>query len=155
MFRQTLSSTRVLARSFRPQLIQRTAFLSLRGYATRKYTPEHEWVSVDANGVGTVGITEYAAKALGDVVFVEIPEVGTPVLQKEQLSAVESVKAASDVYAPLSGEVIEVNQELESEPSLINSSPFEKGWIAKIKLTKKEELDGLLDEAAYAEHIKE
>ncbi|KAJ3161110.1 hypothetical protein HDU86_007731 [Geranomyces michiganensis] len=122
----------------------------------RRYTPEHEWVSLDASsGVGTIGITEYAAKALGDVVFVEIPTVGTAVDAKEQLSAVESVKAASDVYAPISGEVVEVNEELGNEPSLINSSPFEKGWIAKIKVSDKAQLDALMDEAAYADHIKE
>ncbi|KAI8588370.1 glycine cleavage H-protein-domain-containing protein [Geranomyces variabilis] len=156
MFRRALLTP--TAATFRPvRLAQRPALvLSLRGYATRRYTPEHEWVSLDASsGVGTVGITDYAAKALGDVVFVEIPTVGTAVDAKEQLSAVESVKAASDVYAPISGEVVEVNEELGNEPSLINSSPFEKGWIAKIKVSDKAQLDALMDEAAYADHIKE
>ncbi|KAJ3300378.1 hypothetical protein HK104_001341 [Borealophlyctis nickersoniae] len=129
--------------------------ISVRGYATRKYTPEHEWVSVDGNGIGTVGITEYAQKALGDVVYVELPEAGAKVAKKDQIGAVESVKAASDIYSPVSGEVVETNSALESEPSLINSSTYEKGWIAKIKISNPEELDALLDEKAYAEHTAE
>ncbi|TPX55713.1 hypothetical protein PhCBS80983_g05086 [Powellomyces hirtus] len=157
MFRRALTSTSILSRAVAPaRSVQRTAgILSLRGYATRKYTPEHEWVSVDGQGVGTIGITDYAAKALGDVVFVEIPTVGTAIEAKEQVSAVESVKAASDVYAPISGEVVEVNDALGNEPSLINSSPFDKGWIAKIKISDKGQLNALMDEAAYADHIKE
>ncbi|KAI8819634.1 glycine cleavage H-protein-domain-containing protein [Fimicolochytrium jonesii] len=157
--RAILASTRTLVRptcAIRASARRATApgILSLRGYATRKYTPEHEWVSVDSNGIGTVGITDYAAKALGEVVFVEIPDVGTNVEKKEQLSAVESVKAASDVYAPVSGEVVEVNEALSDDSALINSSPFEKGWIAKIKLSDKAEVDALMDESAYAEHLK-
>ncbi|RKO92187.1 glycine cleavage system H protein [Blyttiomyces helicus] len=115
----------------------------------RKYTADHEWVVVDGD-IGTVGITDYAQKALGDVVYVEVPAVGTSLAKKDQLGAVESVKAASDIYAPVSGEVIEANDVLANEPSLINSSPLEKGWIAKIKLSNPEELKTLLDDQAYA-----
>ncbi|KAI8928832.1 glycine cleavage system H protein [Entophlyctis helioformis] len=128
--------------------------LALRTYATRRYTPEHEWVSV-SNGVGTVGITDYAQKALGDVVFVEVPSVGAVLKRKEIISAVESVKAASDVYAPVGGEVVEVNTKLGDEPSLINTSPYEEGWIAKIKVADETQLDGLLSEEQYAAHIAE
>ncbi|KAL2915529.1 glycine cleavage system H-protein subunit [Polyrhizophydium stewartii] len=127
--------------------------LALRTYATRRYTADHEWVAV-SNGVGTVGISDYAQKALGDVVFVEVPEVGTQLQRKDTLSAVESVKAASDVYAPIAGEVVEVNTDLADEPSLINSSPYEKGWIAKIKIEDESQLEALMDEAAYQKHIQ-
>ncbi|KAJ3024278.1 hypothetical protein HKX48_003103 [Thoreauomyces humboldtii] len=157
MLRRSILSASMLTRAVAaPRFVaSRAGFLSVRSYATRRYTAEHEWVSVDANGVGTIGISDYAAKALGDVVFVEIPTVGTAVEAKEQLSAVESVKAASDVYAPVSGEVTEVNDVLGNEPSLINSSPFDKGWIAKIKISDKAQLESLMDEAAYTNHIKE
>ncbi|KAJ3105258.1 hypothetical protein HDU97_008281 [Phlyctochytrium planicorne] len=122
--------------------------------AARKYTADHEWVSI-SNGIGTIGITDYAQKALGDVVFIELPEVGKVVAKKENIGAVESVKAASDIYAPISGEVVESNSALADEPSLINSSPYEKAWIAKIKISNESELSGLLDEAAYAKHTAE
>ncbi|KAJ3196916.1 hypothetical protein HK101_007281 [Irineochytrium annulatum] len=120
----------------------------------RKYTPDHEWVSV-SNGVGTIGITDYAQKALGDVVFADLPEKGKSVDQKDNIGAVESVKAASDIYAPISGEIVEVNSALADEPSLLNSSPYEKAWIAKIKLSKPEEFDALLDESGYNKLIEE
>ncbi|KAJ3026139.1 hypothetical protein HK097_006514, partial [Rhizophlyctis rosea] len=100
----------------------------------------------------TVGITQYAQEALGDVVFVEVPAKGKTVSKKDQIGAVESVKAASDIYAPVSGEIVEVNSSLEEKPSLINSAPYEDGWLAKIKLSNPKELDALLDEQAYAEH---
>ncbi|KAJ3092476.1 hypothetical protein HK102_006887 [Quaeritorhiza haematococci] len=127
---------------------------SRRSYATRKYTSDHEWVSV-TDGVGTIGITEYAQKALGDVVYIEVSAQGKTVEKKDPIGAVESVKAASDVYAPISGEVVEANAELDSQPSLVNTSPYEKGWIAKIKISKPEEIDALMDEAAYAKHTSE
>ncbi|KAL7751284.1 glycine cleavage system H-protein subunit [Sorochytrium milnesiophthora] len=111
-----------------------------------RYARSHEWVSVE-NGVGTVGISDYAAKALGDVVYVELPTVGNTVEQQGT-----SVKAASDIYAPVSGEIIEVNEQLDSEPSLINSSAFDKGWLCKIKLSDEKQLSGLLDDAAYTKH---
>lgn len=123
-------------------------------FSTKRYSADHEWVSV-SNGIGTIGITDYAQKALGDVVFIELPSVGTVLQKKDNLGAVESVKAASDIYAPVSGEVVEVNASVSEEPSLINSSPEENAWIAKIKLSKPEELDLLLDEARYVKHCED
>ncbi|KAI9342785.1 glycine dehydrogenase [Zopfochytrium polystomum] len=132
-----------------------SVFVSVtRGYTSKRFTPEHEWVAV-ADGVATVGISDYAQKALGDVVFIELPAVGTTLAKKENLGAVESVKAASDIYAPVSGEVVEINEELKDNPSLVNQSPEESAWIAKIKLSNPAEVDSLLDEAAYATHIAE
>lgn len=144
---QTLSRMLAFCHRLQPLLRQ-----SVRTYAVRKYTPEHEWVSV-SNGIGTFGISDYAQKALGDVVYIEVPTVGDSVAKKDQIGAVESVKAASDIYAPISGTITEVNANLEGEPSLINSSPFEKGWIARIKLSSEPELKGLLSEEEYAKHI--
>ncbi|KAJ3207966.1 hypothetical protein HDU67_007108 [Dinochytrium kinnereticum] len=120
----------------------------------RKYTADHEWVSV-SNGIGTIGITDYAQKALGDVVFIELPEVGKVVSKKDNIGAVESVKAASDIYAPISGEVVESNAALADEPSLINSSPYKEAWIAKIKIADPAQIEALMDEAAYAKHTEE
>ncbi|KAI9497911.1 glycine cleavage system H protein, partial [Zychaea mexicana] len=116
----------------------------------KKYTDDHEWISIEGD-VGTIGITDYAQKALGDVVFVETPAVGDAVEKKDQIGAVESVKAASDIYTPITGEVVNVNEALADEPSLINTSPEEDGWLAKIKLSNPEELEGLMDEKAYAD----
>ncbi|KAI9221555.1 glycine cleavage H-protein-domain-containing protein [Blastocladiella britannica] len=135
-----------------------TLRLALRGYASapRRYTKDHEWVAYDsASGVGTIGISKYAADALGDVVFVELPEVGRTVAVKDAVGAVESVKAASDVYAPVSGEIVAANEELESDSGLINSASFTEGWLCKIKLSNPAELEALLDETAYAKHISE
>ncbi|ORZ36203.1 glycine cleavage system H protein, partial [Catenaria anguillulae PL171] len=120
-----------------------------------RYTKDHEWVTVDGQGIATMGISEYAAKALGDVVYAELPEVGKVVSVKDPVGAVESVKAASDVYAPVSGEIVEANAELEGEPGLINEDSFGQGWICKIKLANPKELDSLLDEAAYKSHTEE
>ncbi|KAK9761657.1 glycine cleavage system H-protein subunit [Basidiobolus ranarum] len=123
-------------------------------YSTiKKYTEDHEWVTV-VDGVGTVGITDYAQKALGDVVFVECPEVGSSVETMAQIGAVESVKAASDIFAPLAGEIVDSNTALESEPGLINSSPEDKGWLCKIKLADISEFDSLMDEEAYKAHCE-
>ncbi|KAI7847439.1 glycine cleavage system H protein, partial [Circinella umbellata] len=119
-------------------------------FIAKKYTDDHEWISIE-DGVGTIGITDYAQKALGDVVFVETPAVGDVVEKKDQMGAVESVKAASDIYSPITGEVVNVNEALADEPSLINTSPEEDGWLAKIKLSNPEEIEGLMDEKAYAE----
>ncbi|KAI9314988.1 glycine dehydrogenase [Dichotomocladium elegans] len=145
-----LLSTRVMG-SYAPALRKSATAVAFRGYATKRYTDDHEWISVEG-GVGTIGITDYAQKALGDVVFVETPAVGQTVDSAEQIGAVESVKAASDIYSPVSGEVIDVNSALESEPSLINTSPEEEGWLAKIQLSNPEQIEGLMDEKAYAEH---
>lgn len=113
-----------------------------------KYTEEHEWINVEG-GVATVGITEHAQDSLGDVVFVELPEVGASFAQNDQVGVVESVKAAADIYAPISGEITEVNQALVDDPSLANSDPMNTGWFFKIKLSDASQLDGLMDEAAY------
>ncbi|KAI8097246.1 glycine cleavage system H protein [Halteromyces radiatus] len=120
----------------------------LRSYTTKKYTKDHEWVSV-YHGVGTVGVTDYAQKALGDIVFVETPVTGDSVSEGEQIGAIESVKAASDIYAPVSGKVVDVNGTLSDEPTLINTNPEDKGWLFKVKLSNESELDSLLDKAAY------
>ncbi len=116
-----------------------------------KYTKEHEWVRVDGD-VATVGISDFAQSQLGDVVFVELPEVGSQVKRDGNAAVVESVKAASDVYAPVSGEVVEVNGALEDAPQLVNESPVGDGWFMKIRLSDPSELDGLMDEAAYADY---
>ena len=113
-----------------------------------KYTEDHEWVKVDGD-IAIVGITEHAQDALGDVVFVELPEVGKTLAQKDVAGVVESVKAAADVYMPVSGEVVEVNQALADEPSLANRDPMGAGWFFKVKLAKADEVAALMDEAAY------
>ena len=115
---------------------------------SRYYTDEHEWVDVEGD-TATVGITDYAQEQLGDIVFVEVPEVGTELEQGDDAAVVESVKAASDVYAAVSGEVIEVNEALEDEPGLVNSSAEEDGWFFRITLSDKDELGDLMDEKAY------
>lgn len=119
-----------------------------------KYADSHEWVLDNGDGTVTVGITDHAQELLGDVVYLELPEVGSETTATEQFSLVESVKAASDIYAPVSGEVIAVNEALEDSPELVNESPFGDAWIAKIKLSNPSELDKLLDAAAYASSIE-
>ena len=113
-----------------------------------KYTEDHEWIKVEGD-IAIVGITEHAQDALGDVVFVELPEVGKTLAQKDVAGVVESVKAAADVYMPVSGEVVDVNQALADEPSLANSDPMGAGWFFKVKLAKADEVAALMDEAAY------
>ncbi|KAG2204702.1 glycine cleavage system H protein [Mucor mucedo] len=146
-----LLTSRVAVRAYMPVVRKSATWAVYRGYATKKYTSDHEWISVD-NGVGTFGITDYAQKALGDVVFVETPAVGDVVAAEDQVGAIESVKAASDIYSPVSGEVVNVNEALSDEPSLINTSPEDEGWLAKIKMSNTAELDNLMDEKAYAAH---
>jgi len=119
-----------------------------------KYTEEHEWVMVE-DDVVTVGITDFAQDQLGDVVFVELPAVGTRVEAGKPFGVVESVKAVSDVYAPVSGEVVEINEELPDSPETINTSPYEDGWMIKIKLSDVDELDGLMNVEDYQEFIEE
>jgi len=118
-----------------------------------KYTNEHEWVRVEGD-VGTIGITSYAQEQLGDVVFVEVPAVGRKVAKGESVAVVESVKAASDIYAPISGEVVESNAALADSPGDVNAEPTGKGWFFKIKFSNKAELDGLMDDAAYDAFVK-
>jgi glycine cleavage system H protein len=113
-----------------------------------KYTEDHEWLSIEGD-TATVGITVHAQDALGDVVFVDLPEVGASLAQKDVAGVVESVKAAADVYMPVSGEVLEVNEALRADPSLANSDPQGAGWFFKVKLSQPSQLDGLLDEGAY------
>ncbi|MDG2520045.1 glycine cleavage system protein GcvH [Caulobacter segnis] len=113
-----------------------------------RFTKDHEWISVDGD-IATVGITAYAADQLGDVVFVETPDVGKTVKKGDSLAVVESVKAASDVYAPVSGEVVEANGELSGSPETVNAAPEAGGWFAKVKLSDASEVDALMDRAAY------
>jgi len=115
-----------------------------------RYTKDHEWVKLDGD-TATIGITAYAADQLGDVVFVELPEAGRKVKKGEAAAVVESVKAASDVYSPLSGEVLEANAALAENPQTVNEAAETGGWFIKLKVADKSELDGLLDEAAYRE----
>ena len=115
---------------------------------TLKYTEDHEWLKIDGD-MATVGITVHAQDALGDVVFVELPAVGTTFAQKETAGVVESVKAAADVYMPVSGEVTEVNEALRADPSLANSDPLGAGWFFKVKLFDASQLDALMDETKY------
>ncbi|MFA1622625.1 glycine cleavage system protein GcvH [Rhizobium mongolense] len=115
-----------------------------------KFTEEHEWLKLE-DGVATVGITNYAVEQLGDLVFVELPEVGATFSKNDDAATVESVKAASEVYCPLDGEITEVNEAITADPSLVNSDPQGAGWFFKLKLKNPADADGLLDEAAYKE----
>ena len=118
-----------------------------------RYTKEHEWVRMDGD-IATVGITDYAQEALGDVVFVELPEVGRDVAADEACSVVESVKAASDVYAPLAGKVVETNQSIIDDPSLVNTDAEGEGWFFRIELDDVDAYDALMDETAYTEYLE-
>jgi glycine cleavage system H protein len=114
------------------------------------YSREHEWVRVDGSRA-TIGITSFAADELGDIVFVELPEIGAQLAQFGTFGVVESVKAVSDLYAPVGGEVVEVNDALRDAPELLNADPFGEGWIARVELSDSSELDSLMDAAAYAD----
>ncbi|RIB05273.1 glycine cleavage system H protein [Gigaspora rosea] len=129
------------------------ALLSFKEYSSKKFTKDHEWIDVE-NDLGTIGITDYAQKALGDVVYVETPEIGTVVEQSGPCGAVESVKAASDIYAPVSGEIVDVNKNLVETPGLINKSPETDGWLCKIKLSNPSELNSLMEEHEYHSHCE-
>ena len=118
-----------------------------------RYTKDHEYIRVEG-GVGAVGITDYAQKALGDVVFVELPQQGQSVAKGAQAAVVESVKAASEVYAPVSGEVEAVNDALEAEPALVNEAPEGKGWFFRMKISDSAELSALMDDAAYKAYVE-
>ncbi|NLC14931.1 MAG: glycine cleavage system protein GcvH, partial [Firmicutes bacterium] len=119
-----------------------------------KYTKEHEWVRVD-NGKARVGVTFYAQDQLGDVVFVELPEVGTEIRAGAMFATVESVKAVSDVYAPVSGTIVEVNEALNDSPELVNEDPYNEGWMVVIELSDPSELDNLMDSTAYQKMVEE
>jgi glycine cleavage system H protein len=120
---------------------------------TLYFTREHEWINVDGD-VATVGISDHAQQALGDIVFAEVPDAGRTLTKGGDAAVVESVKAASDVYAPVGGEVVESNSALSDDPSLINRDPEGEGWFFKLKLSDPAELEGLMDEAAYREWVK-
>ena len=119
------------------------------------YSESHEWVRREADGTVTVGLSDHAQKALGDVVYVELPEVGSEVNMQDEVALVESVKAASDVYTPISGEVLAINEVLADEPQIINESCYDNGWLFKLKPADEAELDSLLSAAAYAEQTEE
>ena len=121
-----------------------------------KYTEEHEWVHVSDDGTeALVGITDYAQKELGDIVYVELPQEGDHLTQMESFGTIEAVKTVADLYAPLSGEVIEVNSALQDQPTLVNSSPYEDGWIVRLRVGEPKEIDALLSHDDYRERIAE
>ncbi|VDD89756.1 unnamed protein product [Enterobius vermicularis] len=142
-FVRSLSST--------PSLLSGTVKIQI---AERLYTKKHEWITVE-DKVGTVGISSHAQSLLGDIVYAELPEIDTELVAGDAAAAVESVKAASDVYSPVSGTVIERNNELEANPSLINKSCYDKGWLFKVSVNHPKELDILMDEKAYEVFLKE
>jgi glycine cleavage system H protein len=115
-----------------------------------KYAKSHEWIRIDSDGLATVGISEFAQDALGDVVFVELPKSGTSVSAGQEVAVVESVKAASDIYSPVSGDIVAVNDTLRDKPELLNSSPLDQGWLFRVKMSNAAEVGNLLDAAAYA-----
>jgi glycine cleavage system H protein len=119
---------------------------------TVKYSKDHEWVKIDGDTV-TIGITSHAQEQLGDVVFVELPAIGKKVTKDSEAAVVESVKAASEVYVPVTGEVVEVNKELEGDPAMVNRSPEKDAWFMKVKLANPAELDDLMDKAAYDKFV--
>ena len=118
-----------------------------------KYTDDHEWVSVK-DDVAIIGITDFAQSELGDIIFVEFPDTGMSINQKDSVGTLEAVKTVADIYSPVTGEIIEVNDNLESSPELINEDPYEEGWILKIKISNKDELGGLLSNLDYEKMIK-
>ena len=119
-----------------------------------KFSKDHEWVKVIGDE-GTVGISAYAQEALGDVVFIELPESGAMVAKGDEVAVVESVKAASEIYAPVSGQITAINFELEADPSVVNNSPFDEGWFFKIKISDPGELESLMDESEYEAYLKD
>ena len=118
-----------------------------------KYTKDHEWIRVEEDGVATVGITDYAQSELGDIVYVDVETAGETLAQEEVFGSIEAVKTVSDIFMPASGEVLELNPELDADPELVNKDPYGAGWIIKVKLSAPEELDSLLSAQQYAEMI--
>jgi glycine cleavage system H protein len=125
-----------------------------RPMSALRFTKDHEWIRVEGDLV-VVGITDYAQSQLGDVVYVELPEIGRRVEKGKEAAVVESVKAASEVYAPVSGEVVEVNEAIAADPAQVNADPLGEGWFIKLRLADPKELDGLLDEEAYTRFVEE
>ena len=120
--------------------------------AILKFSKTHEWAKIDKD-IAVVGISEYAQKSLGDIVFIEVPKIGAKLKQGAQLGTIESTKAASELYSPLSGEVIEINKELLNNPQWVNESPLDRGWMIKIKIESNSELNNLMDEAVYKDFV--
>ncbi|KAM6176335.1 glycine cleavage system H protein, mitochondrial [Erethizon dorsatum] len=141
----------------RPWRLRAGAVRSLRTgptlLAVRKFTEKHEWITTE-NGTGTVGISNFAQEALGDVVYCSLPEVGTKLKKHDEFGALESVKAASELYSPLSGEVTEINEALAENPGLVNKSCYEDGWLIKMTVSDPAELDELMSEEAYEKYVK-
>ncbi|PVY70360.1 glycine cleavage system H protein [Tamilnaduibacter salinus] len=123
--------------------------------ADLKYIETHQWVRVSEDGTATVGVTDFAQEQLGDVVFVELPDLGATVNGGEEAGVAESVKSASDVFSPVTGEVIEQNESLEDEPEKLNDDPYGEGWLFRVKLEDEGELEGLMEPDAYAEHVSD
>ena len=121
---------------------------------SKKYSKQHEWVSLDAD-VATVGITDYAQQNLGDIVFIDLPKINNVVTAGSEVCVIESVKAASDIYSPLDGEIIEINNSLDSDASTINSDPENQGWIFKLKISNETQMEELMNDSQYQEYIKE
>jgi len=115
------------------------------------YVSSHEWIRNEGDGIVTIGVTDFAQEQLGDVVFVELPDVGTQLTSEDEFGVIESVKAASDLFAPVSGEVIAINEQLDDDPELVNSDPYGDSWLLQIRLTNPEELEHLLDAEAYSQ----
>ncbi|KRX39837.1 Glycine cleavage system H protein, mitochondrial, partial [Trichinella murrelli] len=154
LFGQSTSVLRKLAEVSLINATQRLWVSKSPSLANRKYTEKHEWISVD-NKIGTVGLTDYAQEALGEVVYIELPELQTELKQFAECGVVESVKAASDIYSPVSGTVAEVNQALEENPSLINKSCYDDGWLFKVEVANESELDTLMDEDKYTRSLND
>ncbi|MGI9279669.1 MAG: glycine cleavage system protein GcvH [Endozoicomonas sp.] len=119
-----------------------------------RYARSHEWIRIEEDGTATIGITDHAQEALGDVVFVELPEAGSILAAEDEAGVVESVKAASDIYAPISGEVVAINEALEETPETVNGAPYDEGWFFKVKITDEGQLSELMDAEAYAEFVE-
>ncbi|CAH0398599.1 unnamed protein product [Chilo suppressalis] len=157
LHRCILLSTRQLPKHLVIQTnVNQTFSVSRQNYSSdtaRKYTNRHEWVTVDKD-IGTVGISKYAQESLGDVVFAQLPDVGTKLLAGDECGALESVKAASEIYSPVTGTVTEKNKQVEGKPGLINTSCYDEGWLFKLKLTKPEEIKDLMDETQYEQFLK-
>jgi len=127
----------------------------IRLLSDRRYSDKHEWLALDSNKkIGTVGVSQYAQEALGDVVYVQLPDVGNTFAQNDEVGAIESVKAASEIYTPVSGRITQINELLEEKPGLVNSSCYENGWLYKIELNKIEEFDQLMNEESYQKYLK-
>ncbi|XP_022118249.2 glycine cleavage system H protein, mitochondrial [Pieris rapae] len=152
-------SKQLISQRFIPQPSVRQVFCKISSckYSTnaeKKYSDRHEWVLVDKENIGTVGISKYAQESLGDVVFAQLPDPGMQLNAGDECGALESVKAASEIYSPVSGTVTEKNKEVEKKPGLINSSYYDKGWLFKLKLSKPEQLNNLMTEKQYEEFLK-